>query len=325
MSPLRARRSRAHTLLEMTLAMSIMVGVLLIVSEFIGSAQHAQIYINARNKAMQYAGKLITDLRGAGLASRRLYQDDAEGRSYLAALDSTKFPVLAGARLPVVDSKGRLDPDAPGVRRTGNALLLACEDRPREFSTPGGGRYRVDIVRFVAVYPTRRAGKVVDAAPDRIDLVRFSSRPYADKGSLEQIPVAADRVEVVKTLTAQGVGRAWVAGAPIDSAFFDLKADGSIAATAVASPVIDCPPEAPVRTMLNAVKASVAPNSPALRVPTFAELDTSAPGFPSGFEVKVVGPSGGREVFVRLVVLVGVAGGPDAQATSTRLFSVRDL
>jgi hypothetical protein len=224
-----------------------------------------------------------------------------------------------------VDAKGRLDPDAPGVRRTGNALLLACEDRPREFSTPGGGRYRVDIVRFVAVYPTRRAGKVVDAAPDRIDLVRFASRPYADKGSLEQIPVAAERVEVVKTLTAQGVGRAWVAGAPIDSAFFDLKADGSIAATAVASPVIDCPPEAPVRTMLNAVKASVAPNSPALRVPTFAELDTSAPGFPSGFEVKVVGPSGGRQVLVRLTILTGAHAGPDAASTTERLFSVRDL
>jgi hypothetical protein len=30
-------------------------------------------------------------------------------------------------------------------------------------------------------------------------------------------------------------------------------------------------------------------------------------------------------VLVRLVLLVGVAGGPDAEAHSTRLFSVRDL
>lgn len=325
MSPLRARPSRGHTLFELTLAMSIMVGVMLMVCELIGSAQHAQIYINARNKASQHASKLITDLRAAGLSSRRLYQDDAEGRSYLAALDATKYPVMAGTRLPVVDANGRLDPDAVGVRRTGNALLLACEDRPREFTTTGGGRHRVDIVKFVSVYPTRRTVKVVDAIPDRIDLVRFASRAYADKGSLDQIPVAAEKVEVVKALKAQGVNRCWIAGAAIGAAFFDLNTDGTIAAAPVAAPVIDCAPEQPVRTMLGASKASVAPNSTKMKVPTFAQLDATAPAYPSGFEVKVVGPSGGREVLVRLVILVGVAGGQDAEATSTRLFSVRDL
>ena len=320
----RATRSRGLSLLELTIATSIMVGALLMVNEFVGTAQRAQVYIGARDKASQHGSQLISDLRGAGLSSRRLFQDDAEGRSYLAALDTASFPILAGARLPVVDASGRLEPDAAGARRTGNALLLACEDRPQQFTT-SGARHRVDVVRFIGVFPTRRTGKIVEAMPDRIDLVRFASRQYADKASLDQIAVAAEKAEVVLALRAQGMTRAWVAGAAIGSAFFALNADGTVASAPVVSPVIDCPPDAPARTMLGSSKTSVAPNSPALRIPQFAEPDTAATAFPSGFEVKVVGPSGGRQVLVRLVLLVGVTGGADADASLVRLFSVRDL
>jgi hypothetical protein len=320
----RTRGPAGLSIVELTIATSLMVGVLLIVNEVLSTAQRSQVYINARDKAAQYSAKLVADLRAAGLSSRRVYQDDAEGRGYLAALDTTAYPILAGARLPVVDAAGRLDRDAAGVPRTGNAVLLACEDRPQQFTT-SGARHRVDVVRFVSVYPTRRPGKFVEAMPDRIDLVRLASRQYADRASLDQIAVATEKAEVVQALHAQGITRAWVAGAAVGSAFFALNSDGTISSTPVASPLIDAAPDNPARPMLGAAHISVAPNSPALRVPTFAELDVAAPAFPSGFEVKVVGPSGGRQVLVRLMLLVGVTGGPDAEAATVRLFSVRDL
>jgi len=71
----------------------------------------------------------------------------------------------------------------------------------------------VDIVRFFGVYPTRLPDKVVEAMPDRIDLVRFASRQYVDKASLDQITVALDRSDVVQALHALGITRCWVAGA----------------------------------------------------------------------------------------------------------------
>ena len=301
-----------------------MVGVLLMVSELIGTTQQAQIYINARSRAAQHSAKLIADLRGAGLSSRRLFQDDAEGRSYLAALNTTGLPLIEGAKLPVVDAAGRLDADTAGARRTGNTLLLACEDRPQQFTT-SGAPHRVDVVRFIAAYPTRRPGKIIEAMPDRIDIVRFASRQYADRASLDQITDPTERSDVVQALRAAGIDRTWVAGAAIGSAFFALNTDGTIAGAPIASPVIDAPPDNLPRTMLGEAHMSVAPNSPALRVPSFAQLDVAAPAFPSGFEVKVVGPSGGRQVLVRHVLLAGVVGGPDAEAATVRLFSVRDL
>lgn len=324
MSTRNPRRSRGMSLLELTIATGIFLGVMLMVQEVISTSQRAQVYIAARDRASQNSSKLIADLRGAGLASRRVYQDDAEGRAYLAAVDMTGTPLLADARLPVIDAAGRLELDGAAAPRTGNALLLACEDRPQDIVATGG-RYRVDVVRFFGVYPTRIAEKVVEAMPDRIDLVRFASRQYADKASLDQISVALDKVDVVQALHTQGITRAWVAGAAIGSAFFQLNTDGSISSVPIASPVIDAPPDALPRLMIGATKSSIAPNSPALRVPSFARVDVLTPSFPSGFEVKVVGPSGGRQVLVRLTLVCGVRDGPDADSTTVRQFSVRDL
>lgn len=324
MSTRTLRRSRGVSLLELTIATGIFLAVMLMVQEVISTSQRAQVYIAARDRASQSSAKLIADMRGAGLASRRVYQDDAEGRAYLAALDTTGTPILADARLPVIDAAGRLELDGASAPRTGNAMLLACEDRPQVIAATGG-RYRVDVVRFFCVYPTLIPEKVVEAMADRIDLVRFASRQYADKASLDQIPVALDKADVVQALVAQGITRCWVAGAAINSAFFQLNSDGSITAAPISSPLIDAPPDALPRLMIGATKSSVAPNSPALRVPSFARVDPLKPAFPSGFEVKVVGPSGGRQVLVRLTLVCGVRDGPDADSTTVRQFSVRDL
>jgi hypothetical protein len=316
--------ARGLSLVELTVSVAILVGTLLLVQELIGTTQNAQIYIAARDRAAQQSAKLITDLRSAGLSSRRLYQDDAEGRAYLAALSTGTTPILPDARLPVVDPAGRLDADAAGARRTGDALLIACEDRPREVPT-AASRHRVDVVRFFAVYPTRRTGRVVDAIPDRIDLVRFASRSYADKASLDQITDPLEKSQVVQGLVGAGFAQAWVAGAAVNQAFFVLNADGTIGATPIVAPTIDTMADDRPRPMLGDSRSSVAPNSPALRVPAFAQLDATMPAFPSGFEVKVVGPSGGRQVLVRLTLLTGAHLAPDAASTTERLFSVRDL
>src|SRR6185503_16854334 len=122
--------------------------------------------------------------------------------SYLDAIDKTGLPLLTSARLPNVDLGGRLDPDAPATTITGNVMLLACEDAPLSLRATSGRIQRVDLLRFFAVYPTRRAGRVVQALPDRIDLVRFASVRYADRASLDAITDATDKHDAVLTLRA---------------------------------------------------------------------------------------------------------------------------
>jgi len=134
-----------------------------------------------------------------------------------------------------------------------------------------------------------------------------------------------EREIAVQALRAGGITRTCISGVALAQTFFALNADGSISTTQVVAPVIDTTPDNRPRSMLGDSRSSVAPNSPALRVPSFAQLDNTMPAFPSGFEVKVVGPSGGRQVLLRLTLLTGAHSGPDAASTTERLFSVRDL
>ena len=322
--PARSRRSGV-TLVEVIVSSAIAVAILLVVTEIVQTTTRAQTYVAARDRAQSRASLVVADLRAAGFASRRVYQDDAVGRAYLAALDAAGYAVMSGARLPVVDAAGRLEPDGGDLSRTGNAVLFACEDPPQDVTPASGHVRRVDVVRFFGIFPTRVAGRVTQSLADRIDLVRFSSRPYADRASLDAITDLADRADAIHALRAQGIDRAWLAGAAIGAAFFDLRIDGTISPTPVASPTITCLPDALPTLVLGDGRMTVAPNDAKLSVPSFAAADAAEPSYPSGFEVKIVGPSGGRQILVRLVVVAGANRDFDAVAQTTRIFAVRDL
>ena len=70
---------------------------------------------------------------------------------------------------------------------------------------------------------------------------------------------------------------------------------------------------------------SVAGNGEAANVPLFAQPVVDQPLFPSGFEVKVVGPSSGRRLLTRLVLLAASPTGHDVVQESLRVLTLRDL
>ena len=319
------RSSVGTTLVELAVATSIAITALLVLYEITASVTRTQAYVAARDSAQARANKLVTDVRAAAFASRRVLQDDAEGRSYFGALETGEFPPAAGTHLPVIDTAGRLEADAAGTRFTGNAMMLVCESPPMDVRTTQAHTRRVDLVRFFAVYPTLRARRVCRSIPQQTDLVGLASVTYADKSSLDAITDATDKKDAVVALRNAGVTRAWAVGAPLASSFFDLLANGTVATTPDPLPRIEPPPGYAYRNLLGDSKMTVAANDPKLQVPAFAEATAAAPAYPGGFEIKVVGPFGGRQVLVRLVVVAGVAGSEDAVAKTSRIFSVRDL
>ncbi len=318
------RKALGVSLLEVVFAMGLAASMLIVLGEVIDTATRAQHQITVQDRTSATSHAILTEVRGVAFGSRRVYSDDAEGRGYFAALDTSALPPLAGTRLPVVSSEGRLEPDAAGVPETGNALLLAVEDAPQDVEV-SGSRYRVDCVRFVAFYVTRVARKVLHGAPDQLDLVRFTSVPHADRASIDAILDPDDRATVVQALVAANVDRAWVSGQPVANAFFALNADGTIEAAPVVSPVISSAVDWPLDQLLDRKRISVARNAPTSRVPQFAELVVGAPDFPSGFEVKVVGPSGGRQVLIRLALQSSGPDGTDLNTQATKVLTVRDL
>jgi hypothetical protein len=77
--------------------------------------------------------------------------------------------------------------------------------------------------------------------------------------------------------------------------------------------------------MFGSKHMSVAGNGEAAKVPLYAQPVTGATFFPSGFEVKVVGPSSGRRLLTRLVLLAADPTGHDVVEDSLRVLTLRDL
>ena len=71
--------------------------------------------------------------------------------------------MLPGARLPMLDASGRMEPDADGDPRTGNTLLFVTEsDAVATVSDPSAGTIRhIDVYRFVCIYPSESNRSVV--------------------------------------------------------------------------------------------------------------------------------------------------------------------
>jgi hypothetical protein len=147
-----------------------------------------------------------------------------------------------------------------------------------------------------------------------------TSVEYADYFQLSSLPSGTG--EIVEKLIDAGLEQAWDPGRPITSAFYTLAdaTDGTFGSP-LRSPTIE---EASNHTLLKgllggrisgAMEYSVAFGSYRLPQPQalFGIADTSRPGYPGGFEVKIVGPAGNRQVLTRLLLMAHIRGDFESQ------------
>jgi hypothetical protein len=158
--------------------------------------------------------------------------------------------------------------------------------------------------------------------------MRATSETYADYFQLAS--VTANPGALVQKLIDAGLKQAWDPGKPLSSAFYDLSAatDGTFG-NALNKPTI---PILLTKTMLpglfggrisGRMKYSVGfPKTPGPAFPipqplaVFARTDASLPGYPAGFEVKIIGPSRNRQVLARLVLMSHYGRNYEAQQAS---------
>jgi hypothetical protein len=234
----------------------------------------------------------------------------------------------AGARLPAFDEARPLGPDLDGDPRTGNVLLLVREaDAVEVVVNPATGqRRRIDTYRVACVYPGVTTRNLVAGGALAVDLVHWRSEAWPAHAQLLAISGAAERTAAVQALVDQyGFDRAWDPTLPVESSFFALAADGSIAATPEPDPSIPEDPEVSPGGLLVSAGLQLAPTD-AASVPRRAVFDVDPPETwsPHGFEVKVAGASGARRVWLH-VVLEAVKRGALAVEAHTAVASTRDL
>ena len=121
------RKSAGYSFIEVVITLGIVSLMALVVERTLASTHEAERFLHAIRKATERGQNLAYEVREAVSASRKLFGNDTSGLGYWNALDTTRDPPDALARLPLFDEVNVMGPDAPGDPHTGNILLFVRE------------------------------------------------------------------------------------------------------------------------------------------------------------------------------------------------------
>jgi hypothetical protein len=302
----------------------------IVVEQTLSATAKAARYIEAVQKATERGHNLAYEIRETVSSSRRIFFSDEIGNAYKDALDLTAAPPVAWSRLPMIEEGGRLGPDQPGAPMTGNFLLFVSEtDATSVVSDAEAGLMRhIDTYRFVATYVRETSRRV--AGVDRrmaLDLVVWQSVEFPNYQQIIGIEDDDERRSVVASLVNDhGHTLAWDSSGALDDSFFVMTGSGSIAGTPTPGVTISEHATESRRGRLVYANVQLARTDQASRRRRAVfSVDDPEQWRPDGFEVKVVGRSGSRQVWMHLVTEVQAASGQTAAHDSTLIMSTKDL
>jgi len=320
------------SLIEILVVLSVVSALMIITYKLLEDAMHASMFGESHNDMIIMTQRAVNRLQSEIMQSRVAYQEDATGSAYRAALQLPGLPKWTDTLLPVFQTETTLDPDAGNGpdRRAGNSLLIVRQLEPLSVMYDDDGKpgtpdveFLADRYRFEYEYLITSAGQSFGGTGFFVDLMESRSVEFADYFQLKSLTAAQMKL-VVPKIQAAKITRAWDAGQPIDTAFYDLAP----AAAGAFGPALNKPQIAIASTTTllpglgggrisgridySVVFTPTAPIKPfniAHKMFFYAQPDSTHPKFPAGFEVKIAGPSGHRKVAVRLVLMANYRAG----------------
>ena len=329
------KSQRGFSLIEITVTLAIVSVIMMVTYQLIEQTMSATMFNESHNDLAVMSQKAVNAIQTEVLQAKLVFEEDAVGKEYRSALTFAKTPSFwATSLLPVIDpDTNTFTPDGATERLTGNALFLVRQLPPLSVLYDHDGLNNTADVEFLAdrytfqyFYLRREIGISFAGSGQSVDLMRATSEPYADYFQLAS--VTARPGALVQKLIGAGLKQAWDPGKPLSTAFYDLSAatDGTFG-NALNKPAI---PVVTIRSMLPGLFGgrisgrmfySVGfPKTPPFPIPqplsVFARPDASLPGYPAGFEVKIIGPSRNRQVLTRLVLMSHYGRNYEAQQAS---------
>jgi len=318
-------------MLEVIVTISLLTIMVVIMERTIESTRRVERRLDATRRVTERSERVTYELLDDVNTSHMLFGDGARGAGYLGALDLTRFPLLPSARLPRIDETHALAADLAGDPYTGNVLLFVREAPAASASSAGttSAVRSIDLYRFVCIYPRQTVRRLIlddPVAPAR-DLVVWRSVRFANYAQILDIDDAGERSNVVADLVKRfGVTDAWDPGAVVTAAFYPMDALGALSASPTSLMVIDEDPEVSEGGRLLSGNVQLAPTDTGdFSRRSLLTSDDPTAWTPGGFEIKIVGLSGSRRVWMHLVVETPGGKGVVAVQSSTVIASPRDL
>jgi prepilin-type N-terminal cleavage/methylation domain-containing protein len=309
------QREAGISLPEVMVVLALMSVVSLMFYQLYVGTLKSTMFVESKNDLAMFSQQAVNRLKLELMQSRRIYQNDATGNSYLSAYQlPSDRPMLDGSRLPVADPNGAIEPDASGEIFTGNAVLAVREhaahsavvDHDADSSTADITSL-ADLYSFQLFYLAKRDDRALPPQRYYLDLYRLESQRYADYFQLQGLE-SAHRDAIAESLYAAGIRFAWEPNAAAPSAFYSIGSDGTL--TAVSDHVIapvdaqSLLPQLHGGRISGTMIYSVGIEGMTQQTPDEVSVLAQSSGvFPSGFEVKVIGPTGARKIFTRLVLV----------------------
>jgi prepilin-type N-terminal cleavage/methylation domain-containing protein len=322
---MRERHSeKGFSLMEVSVTLAIVSVIMIVTYQLIEQTMSATMFNESHNDLAVMSQKAVNAIQTEVVQARLVFENDTIGNEYRNALAFPISPsVWTTSLLPVIDpASTTFMPDGATERYTGNALFLVRQLPPLSIMYDHDGKNGTADIEFLAdrytfqyFYLRKDTGHSFARSGQSADLMRATSEIYADYFQLAG--VTAKPGTLVSKLIDAGMKQAWDPGKPLASAFYQLSAatDGKFG-KAVKNPTI---PIVLTKTMVpglfggrisGRMSYSVAfpkPSGPAFPIPqplsVYARPDGSLPGYPAGFEVKIIGPSRNRQVITRLVLM----------------------
>ncbi|HEU4886894.1 MAG TPA: prepilin-type N-terminal cleavage/methylation domain-containing protein [Thermoanaerobaculia bacterium] len=331
------RSERGFSLMEITVTLAIISVIMMVTYRLIEQTMSATMFNESHNDLAVMSQKAVNAIQTEVLQAKLVFEENAAGKEYRDALTFPKAPsVWTTSLLPVIDpATTTFTPDGPTERFTGNALFLVRQLPPLSILYNHDGKKATADVEFLAdrytfqyFYLRKETGNSFAGSGQSADLMRATSETYADYFQLAS--VTANPGALVQELIDAGLKQAWDPGKPLTSAFYLLSSatDGTFG-NALNKPTI---PIVVTKTMLpglfgGRISGRMAYSvgfpktpGPAFPIPqplsVFARTDASLPGYPAGFEVKIIGPSRNRQVLTRLVLMSHYGRNYEAQQAS---------
>lgn len=327
-------RQHGFTVAEMLVVMAITVTVILVVLSIIEEAMSVSFFVESRSDLAVLSQRPMNAMQRSILQAKYIFSEDALGTSYRTKIQSAlpaAYPVTPTSLLPIVTPSGSISTDTGGVRRTGNALLIARQLQPLSKALLVDGSFPpvtffVDQYVFEYFYVSRNTTRKFGSGNYSLDLIRFRSIPYADYFQLLNgtSTLGPNQKAALSTWLkaappgGAGVSIAWYVGQPLTSSFYNIDANLAFPGSSlIANPTItSVQVKSLVPELFNArisgkmlytigyrttLAKEMTGESGRNPVPRYFEVNATLP-LDCGFEAQVVGPAGFRQVFTRLVL-----------------------
>ena len=318
---------RGFSLVEITVVLAIVSGLLLICYSMIEQTVRATMFNESHNDLAIMTQRAVNLMQLEIVQSRAVFQEDALGQAYRTALQiPATIPRWTDTLLPMLQIDPTMAPDTGnGTNRfAGNSLFVVRQLAPLSVMYDDDGNagtpnveFLADRYRFEYFFLSPNASRSFERSGFTLDLMQSTSVEFADYFQLSSLS-SSQIQKIVPTIIAAGIARGWNPGQPIASGFYNLSGatDGTFNSP-VRNPTIAIASTISLFPGLRGGRISgrmdyslaFVPASPAtpypLRMPIalYSRTDTTIPGFPAGFEVKITGPAGSRKVMTRVLLM----------------------